>query len=332
MEIRQNKRKRGKTMKKKDRKLVTAMVFGGVLGVMFATGGVFDGAPKSCGTVQAATPRLNKRKAAVKMGGKVTLKVSAPTSKVKWKVNKRKVLKIEKIRGPKKNTVVLRGLRKGKAVVTARVGGRKLRSTITVKHTHACTIPATCTEPARCVCGKTYGMPAGHSYSTATCQTPATCVRCGATTGGVSAHNFDASTRRCVWCNIHNLPELIHFSLSGTALDGEDWYNTTSIALVISNNGFEPFVVDATSPGVMVPASGAAPINLFPVNRSGVAYIDVAVLPAFTSNRVLWWHTMNSSTRFTFTPQGTLSFNAKYDGINYRITIKIDGTYTFVRI
>lgn len=72
-------------------------------------------------------------------------------------------------------------------------GLHERRTVNTVPHSFK---SATCTAPKTCIygCGTTSGSPLGHSYATATCVVPRTCVRCGATTGGLGAHNLSKAT------------------------------------------------------------------------------------------------------------------------------------------
>jgi|GEM_PF-3481682 len=52
-----------------------------------------------------------------------------------------------------------------------------------------CELPATCTR-----CGATTGSALGHDYNAATCELPATCTRCGATTGSALGHDYSDAT------------------------------------------------------------------------------------------------------------------------------------------
>ena len=55
--------------------------------------------------------------------------------------------------------------------------------------------PATCTSPKTCVrCGATSGTALGHNWNPATCTKPKTCSRCGATTGGPNGHSWGSWT------------------------------------------------------------------------------------------------------------------------------------------
>ena len=77
-------------------------------------------------------------------------------------------------------------------------------STINATHIHSYSA-ATCTSPAKCSCGVTSGRALGHNYSNATCTTPGKCYTCGAT-GSVSGHNYNNATcvlaKKCATCGI----------------------------------------------------------------------------------------------------------------------------------
>lgn len=60
-------------------------------------------------------------------------------------------------------------------------------------HTHSFS-KATCTSPATCSCGKTSGASLGHSFSQATCTSPKACNRCGITSGTSLGHKFSSAT------------------------------------------------------------------------------------------------------------------------------------------
>ena len=80
---------------------------------------------------------------------------------------------------------------------------------------------ATCTTPKTCTkCGATTGGALGHNYSAATCTTPATCTRCGVTTGGALGHNYSAATcttpATCTRCGATNGGALGHSFSSAT--------------------------------------------------------------------------------------------------------------------
>ena len=82
-------------------------------------------APSTAG--EAASIRLNKKSATVKVGKTVKLKVKGKYSgKVKWSSSKKKVASVN-AKG------VVKGVKKGKAVITAKVGGKKLKCKVTVK-------------------------------------------------------------------------------------------------------------------------------------------------------------------------------------------------------
>ena len=75
----------------------------------------------------AATPKISKKKVTVAVGKTVTLKISkAGKSKVTWKSSKPKIASVSK-----KGQV--KGLKAGKAVISAKVGKKTLKCTVTVK-------------------------------------------------------------------------------------------------------------------------------------------------------------------------------------------------------
>ena len=64
---------------------------------------------------------------------------------------------------------------------------------------------ATCTEPKRCSrCGKTWGVPLGHTWKDATCTEPKTCTTCQKTSGRATGHLWQPATcskpRTCSVC------------------------------------------------------------------------------------------------------------------------------------
>ncbi len=74
----------------------------------------------------ASTPKLNKTKATVSVGMTTTLKVSGTTGKVTWSSSNKAVAQVS-------SKGVVQANKAGTAVITAKVGGRKLTCKITVK-------------------------------------------------------------------------------------------------------------------------------------------------------------------------------------------------------
>ena len=62
----------------------------------------------------AKKPKLSKSKLTINAGKTATLKVKNAKKKVKWSTNKKKIVKIT-VSGKKKETAVIKGLKKGKA-------------------------------------------------------------------------------------------------------------------------------------------------------------------------------------------------------------------------
>lgn len=92
------------------------------------------GSAVDMGTIHAAAkPKLNKKKLSVTKGDTATLTVKKAKKKVKWSTSKKKIVKITKVSGKKKSQAVIKGVKPGKAVVTAKVGKKKLTCKVTVK-------------------------------------------------------------------------------------------------------------------------------------------------------------------------------------------------------
>lgn len=95
---------------------------------------VVTGSGISADTASAAKkPKLSKSKLTITAGKTATLSVKNANKKVKWSTSKKKVVKIGKASGAKKDKVTLQAVKKGKAVITAKVGKKKLKCKITVK-------------------------------------------------------------------------------------------------------------------------------------------------------------------------------------------------------
>ncbi len=82
-------------------------------------------------------------------------------------------------------------------------------------------VEATCTTPKTCTkCGATEGEALGHTWVEATCTTPKTCARCGVTEGEALGHNWvEASCEQAKHCADCGVTE-------GEAL-GHDWEAAT---------------------------------------------------------------------------------------------------------
>lgn len=329
----------------KERKIIIMRekrrVFRKVLAVFFAAVMALASALPSPMEVRAAGTIKSKT---VKAGKTVTLKVKKTSKKVKWSVNKPSIAKIVKTKGRKKETAVVKGLKVGKAVVTARIGKKKQSVTITVKtsHVHSYTTPATCTEPAKCSCGRTFGTPLGHQMAPATCQSPQKCIRCGAATGDPVPHSFSPDTHRCSWCGLLNLKDFVGFRLSHTANTGN--YNVNFIYLAVANIGNVSFEILTSMPATVYPSAGAPGIRVYLTNENDETYTDAnkfVVLPSSAGEA--WFDTLSSSNTFTFTPDGMVEFYASYGEHVYLFRVNAsklnsqqeillaDYTFTYIR-
>lgn len=102
----------------------------GLAVAMVVTGGNYSSvnvsaAKKTKKAAKKTKATLSKKKVSMTAGGTVTLKVKKANKKVKWSAKNKKIVKITKTSGKKKDTVVITGLKKGSTVVTAKVGKQK---------------------------------------------------------------------------------------------------------------------------------------------------------------------------------------------------------------
>lgn len=295
------------------------------------------------GSVEVHAAR-SKKSATVTVGKTITLRVNKPSQKVKWSVNKPKIAQIIKTTGKKKSTATIKGKKAGKAVVTATIGKKKQSVTVTVKavkrHTHSYTMPASCTEPAKCSCGLTYGSPLGHQMSPATCQSPQKCVRCGATEGGVAAHNYDKASHRCVWCNQLNVKDFVNFTMKYTSNTGHR--DVKYIWLWVDNQGPVSFEIPASRQATIYPSAGVPGISVRLMYGNGRTYDEGSsfiVLPS-VEGQVGFLAGTNST--FTFWTDGVLEFYANYGEHTYLFRVNASGvnsadyileaSYTFTQI
>lgn len=95
---------------------------------------VVTGSSADFGTAVAAKkPKLSKSKLTVTVGKTATLTVKNANKKVKWSTNKKKIAKVASKSGKKSEKAVIKGVKVGKAVITAKVGKKKIKCKITVK-------------------------------------------------------------------------------------------------------------------------------------------------------------------------------------------------------
>lgn len=108
-------------MNKKDKRKIRTLT--GLLVLVLVVVGSFVSA-------NAASAKLNKKKATVTVGKTVKLKVKNTGSKVKWTSSNKKVATVKK---SGKYGAVVTGKKAGKATITAKVGKKKLKCKVTVK-------------------------------------------------------------------------------------------------------------------------------------------------------------------------------------------------------
>jgi len=80
----------------------------------------------TCKVTVKEAPKLNKKIASIKVGGKVTLKVTGTAKKVTWSTSKKSVATVT-------SKGVVTGKKAGTATITAKVGTKKLTCKVTVK-------------------------------------------------------------------------------------------------------------------------------------------------------------------------------------------------------
>lgn len=76
--------------------------------------------------------KLSKSKVSVTAGSTATLKVNKANKKVQWSTSNKKIAKVTKTSGKKKENATIQGVKKGNAVITAKVGKVKLTCKVTV--------------------------------------------------------------------------------------------------------------------------------------------------------------------------------------------------------
>lgn len=95
---------------------------------------VVSGSGLQSGTASAAKKKKAKTvKVSVTVGKTKTLKAGKTSKKVTWSTSNKKVVKITKTKGKKKNTATIKGVKKGTATVTAKMGKTKKTWKVTVK-------------------------------------------------------------------------------------------------------------------------------------------------------------------------------------------------------
>ena len=81
----------------------------------------------------AKNPSISRTKASVYVGATTKIKISNANKSVKWSSGNSKVVKITKKSGSKNCTATIKGIKKGSAVITAKVGNKKYKCVVIVK-------------------------------------------------------------------------------------------------------------------------------------------------------------------------------------------------------
>lgn len=88
------------------------------------------------GPVSAASkPSLSKKAVTVQKGRSTTIKLKNAGKKVVWKSSNSKIVKVVKKKGKYRNVATIKGLKKGKATITAKLGKKSYKCRVTVKYT-----------------------------------------------------------------------------------------------------------------------------------------------------------------------------------------------------
>lgn len=101
--------------------------------------------PSSPAAAKKKAPKLSAKKISIKVGQKKTIKVKNASKKAKWSVKTGK--KVVTLSKKKKNSVVVKGKKAGKATVLAKIGKKKLTCKVTV--TKKSDIKTTPTPPTK---------------------------------------------------------------------------------------------------------------------------------------------------------------------------------------
>lgn len=90
-------------------------------------------AKKKSSKAKAGKAKLNKKKATLTEGSTITLKVKSANKKVKWSSKNKKIASVAKVSGKKKDTATIKGMKKGKTTIIAKVGKKKLTCKVTIQ-------------------------------------------------------------------------------------------------------------------------------------------------------------------------------------------------------
>ena len=79
----------------------------------------------------ASKPKLNKTKATIYVGSSTTLKVKGVSGTAKWSIKDKKIVSVKKTGG---KSCKVTGKKAGKTTVTAKIGKKTVKCTVTVKN------------------------------------------------------------------------------------------------------------------------------------------------------------------------------------------------------
>jgi len=95
----------------------------------------------------ASKPVLSRKTVTVRKGKSTTIKLKNARKKVVWKSSNSKIVKVVKKTGKYRSNVTVKGLKKGKAYITAKCGKRTYKCKVTVKNTKSKPQPQPVPEP-----------------------------------------------------------------------------------------------------------------------------------------------------------------------------------------
>ena len=81
----------------------------------------------------ASKTALSKKSVTITAGSRKVVKLKNVSKKVVWKSSNSKIARVVKTKGKYRNTAAIKGLKKGKATISAKVGNKTYKCRVTVK-------------------------------------------------------------------------------------------------------------------------------------------------------------------------------------------------------
>lgn len=121
----------------------------------------------------SAAKKTTRQSITLKVGKTKTLKLKNASKKVKWSTSNKKIVKITKTKGKKKNTAVIKAVKQGTATVTAKSGARKLIVKVKVQGEPSSDTPSPTSSAGVQPTNQPSGTPAGTGTPAPTGTAPA---------------------------------------------------------------------------------------------------------------------------------------------------------------